>query len=381
VASRFQFDTPRWVAIVRAVLAIAAVALDFFYLKQRGVLIYVLAGYGAYASGVAVSGNPRAGMVALLALFGDTVYFLLLAGNLTESLPWLATAYLLFLLSEGLLLHDAVEVAVVAATTAIFCALVPQPEGLRALERTAVVGGVLACGMAVHRKREQAEIDQIRDDLQAARAAADKATDLERQRIGSDFHDGPLQSFISLQMRLEILRKLLERDFQAGMKDLKDLQALAQSQVRDLRAFVHSMRPVDVEGGNLVAAVRRIAEMFQKESGIPVAFTGASKPVGLTQEMTQEVLAMVREALHNVQKHAAATRVAVTMEKTDRALEISIDDNGHGYSFAGTYSLEELELLRLGPVSLQRRARALNAEMQLESRPGRGAGLKLRIPL
>jgi len=73
--------------------------------------------------------------------------------------------------------------------------------------------------------------------------------------------------------------------------------------------------------------------------------------------------------------------VAVTMEKTDRALEISIDDNGHGYSFAGTYSLEELELLRLGPVSLQRRARALNAEMQLESRPGRGAGLKLRIPL
>jgi signal transduction histidine kinase len=235
--------------------------------------------------------------------------------------------------------------------------------------------------MAVYRKRELAELEQIRDDLQAARAAADKATDLERQRIGSDFHDGPLQSFISLQMRLEILRKLLDRDFEAGMKDLKELQALAQSQVRDLRAFVHSMRPVDVEGGNLVAAVRRIAEMFQKESGIPVAFTGASKPVGLTPEVTQEVLAMVREALHNVQKHAGATRVAVAMEKADRALEIAVDDNGHGFSFAGTYSLEELELLRVGPASLKRRARALNAEMQLESRPGRGAGMKLRIPL
>src|ERR1039458_8608806 len=44
----------------------------------------------------------------------------------------------------------------------------------------------------------------------------------ERQRIASDFHDGPLQSFISLQMRLEILRKLLERDFGTGMDDLRD---------------------------------------------------------------------------------------------------------------------------------------------------------------
>ena len=90
---------------------------------------------------------------------------------------------------------------------------------------------------------------------------------------------------------------------------------------------------------------------------------------------------MLREALHNVQKHAGATRVAVAMEKTDRGLEVSVDDNGHGFSFAGTYSLEELELLRLGPVSLKRRARSVNADLQLESRPGRGAGLKVKIPL
>ena len=182
-------------------------------------------------------------------------------------------------------------------------------------------------------------------------------------------------------MRLEILRKLLERDFDAGMQDLKQLQSLAQSQVRDLRAFIHSMRPADVDGGNLIAAIRRIAEMFQKESGIPVTFAAPSKPVGMPQEMTKELLAMVREALHNVQKHAAASRVALTVEKTDRGLEIAFDDNGHGFNFAGTYSLEELDLLRLGPASLKRRARALNADMVLESRPGRGSGLKVKIPL
>ena len=159
------------------------------------------------------------------------------------------------------------------------------------------------------------------------------------------------------------------------------VQRLAQSQVRDLRAFLHSMRPVDVDGANLVSSARRTAESFQKESGLPVTFLGANTPVGLPQEMSAEVLQMLREALHNVQKHAGATRVAVSMEKTDRGLEISVDDNGHGFNFAGSYSLEELELLRLGPASLKRRARSLNADMVLESRPGRGAGIKFRLPL
>ena len=159
------------------------------------------------------------------------------------------------------------------------------------------------------------------------------------------------------------------------------VQALAQSQVRDLRTFLHSMRPVDVDGANLVATARRAAESFQKESGIPVTFLGPNSPVGLPADIVVEVLQMVREALHNVQKHAGATRVAVAMETTDRGLEISVDDNGHGFGFAGAYSLEELELLRLGPASLKRRARSLNADLLLESKPGRGSGIKFRIPL
>ena len=51
-----------------------------------------------------------------------------------------------------------------------------------------------------------------------------------------------------------------------------------------------------------------------------------------------------------------------------------------GFNFAGSYSLEELELLHLGPESLKRRVRSLNADLLLESRPGRGASLKVRIP-
>jgi signal transduction histidine kinase len=281
---------------------------------------------------------------------------------------------------EAAALFSVIEVAVVVAVSAMFCAVLPFGNR-HELERTILVSGAFAWGCAVNKRRQTAEIESLRESLEAAKTAAGKAREGEAKRIAADFHDGPLQSFISLQMRLEILRKLLDRDFNAGMEDLRQLQTLAQDQIRDLRAFLHSMRPVDVDGGNMVANARRTAESFQKETGIPVTFIGANSPVGLPQEMTLEVLQMIREALHNVQKHAGATRVAVAMEKTERGLEISIDDNGHGFPFAGSYSLEELELLRLGPASLKRRARSLNADLLLESRPGRGAGLKFRIPL
>jgi signal transduction histidine kinase len=370
-----------YVPWVRVLLAVAALVVGFFYPPASALQFYgLLALYLAHGIVVAVRGRMQTGMLGLLALFGDTVYFLIVASWGNERLAWLASLFFLFLLSEAIAFYTSLEVVIVTAVATVFCAVLPY-EPLRALERTVVVAGALACAFAANKQKQTAAIARLTEKLAEVQTQAEKAREEERQRIASDFHDGPLQSFISLQMRLEILRKVMDRDINAGMEDLKQLQVLAQSQVRDLRVFLHSMRPVDVEGGNLVATARRTAENFQKESGIPVTFMGTNSPVGLPQEMTLEVLQMIRESLHNVQKHAGATRVAVSMEKTERGLEISVDDNGHGFSFAGTYSLEELELLRLGPASLKRRARSLNADLQLESRPGRGAGLKFRIPL
>jgi len=363
------------------VLGAIAVLLNFAVVPDPSMVSFGLLGlYVVYAAVVALRARPHRGLWGLLALFGDTVYLLVVGTYGGDKMLWLAAAFFLYLMAEALVFHGVVEVAVVVAVIAGYCALLPV-EPLHGFERTILVGGTLATAFASYRRRQTDTAEDLRTQLMESQQAAEKAREVERQRIASDFHDGPLQSFISMQMRLEILRKLLERDFQAGMEDLHTLQTLAVTQVRDLRVFLHSMRPVDVDGANLMATARRTAESFQKESGIPVTFVGSSTPVGLPQEMSAEVLQMIKEALHNVQKHAGATRVAVTMEKTDRGVEVAIEDNGHGFNFAGTYTLDELELLRLGPASLKRRARSLNAELQLESRPGRGTGLKIRIPV
>jgi signal transduction histidine kinase len=376
-----NFSWPRAIGWTRVTLAALALALSYLYPPAaKAEFAYAILGvYLLYSVIVALRGHAHTGMLGLLVIFGDTVYFLMVATYGGEKLLWAASFFFLFMLAEALVFYSALEVSVIVAVSALFCAVLPNSAP--ALERTVVTAGALAIAAAMSRRRQIREIESLREMLADAQKLAEKAGETERVRIAGDFHDGPLQSFISLQMRLEILRKLMERDLNAGMNDLKSLQALAHTQVRDLRTFLHSMRPVDVDGANLIATARRTAESFQKESGIPVTFLGTSSPVGLPQEATLEVLQMLREALHNVQKHAGATRVAVALEKTDRGLEISVDDNGHGFAFAGSYTLEELELLRLGPASLKRRARSLSAELVLESRPGRGSGIKLRIPL
>jgi len=375
-----DFAWPRYISWARTSLAAAALVATYLLSPASPRIYLLLATFLAFSVALAIRSRWQRGAFGLLVLFSDTIFFLIVAGFGTGHLLWLASLFYLYLLAEALVFYTQVEVLVVVAVSAVFCAVLPAAE-IRFLELTVVVAGAVAVAFAINKQRQQAKVEELERQLREAQTTAQKACEQERVRIASDFHDGPLQSFISLQMRLEILRKLMERDLTAGMQDLKQLHTLAQSQVRDLRAFLHSMRPVDVEGGNLVSSARRTAELFQKESGLPVTFLGTNAPVGLPQEMSAEVLQMLREALHNVQKHAAATRVAVSMEKTERGLEISVDDNGHGFNFAGTYTLEELELLRLGPASLKRRARSLNADLLLESRPGRGTGLKFRIPL
>jgi signal transduction histidine kinase len=141
------------------------------------------------------------------------------------------------------------------------------------------------------------------------------------------------------------------------------------------------MRPLDVDGASITAATRRLVDEFQKETGIPVTFAGGERPFASPPEISTDVIQMIREALNNVRKHSKATRVAVSVEKAGKTVEISIDDNGVGFHFSGAFTLDELDLLRMGPVSIKRRARSLGAELLLESRPGHGAGLKLKVPI
>lgn len=318
----------------------------------------------------------------LLALAVDTacfvVWFLLTAQFGPGGPFWLAlsVAIYIFLLSSAILTQDwpkAMAVAI-ACIAAVFIA----PSGL-ILQPVMIWCAALAAVWVLHRRYLEQRLSRAARHSVMYRFEAQHTREDERQRIAADFHDGPLQSFIGMQMRLEIVKKMLARDPNAAVEELRQLQELCRSQVGELRAFVRSMRPPDFEGSSLGASISRMVEQFQKDTGIMASFLSADYLEPTETETSLEVLQIVREALNNVQKHSRATRVSVAISKKGEWLEINVDDNGGGFPFSGSYTLDELDLLRLGPVSIRRRVRALGGDMQVDSKPGQGAAVKVRV--
>ncbi|MBI1352947.1 MAG: hypothetical protein GC160_01285 [Acidobacteria bacterium] len=223
--------------------------------------------------------------------------------------------------------------------------------------------------------------DAVRHLLVVRRTEND-AYERERIRIAHDLHDGPLQSVISFEMRLQIIRRLRDRNPELAEQEMQSLYELARKLVQEMRTFVHRMRPIEADESSLLVSTRRLVEGFQKESGVAVTMLAEQNgALSVPQQVTGETLKIAREALHNIYKHSNATHVLLALEKKNNELHVSVDDNGAGYRFGGKYSLEELDALQLGPKSIKQRVRGLGGAMTLESNPGHGSNLRIRLPL
>jgi signal transduction histidine kinase len=320
--------------------------------------------------------SPASG--ALLELCLDTIFFLSISHFSLDHGSWLDAGFCLYVMMAAAVFHGWRETCLVAAVSvSVFVAAPPlHDEGLGMVSVT----GALACVLAYRRNRIERLLERRSAETDQLRLRLGTVVEAERQRLAGDFHDGPLQQFIGLQMRLEVLRRTLERDAAAGKKELADLQETAKSQVRELRAFLKALRPTQVSRDGLESALQQTVGEFRKDSGIDAVLHGEGfGPHDLT-ERTTELLQIIREALHNVQKHSRASRVAVHAARASNGFEISIEDDGAGFPFSGGYSLTELEALGIGPGSIKRRVRNLGGDLTLESHPGRGAALRIRIP-
>jgi signal transduction histidine kinase len=348
-------------------------------------VIALLAAYLVYAIGAMIEvrfdsvWRTNLGMVVDTAFFGFWTY--LAPGGWSGSTPagWLSALDTSYLFVSVVLLHEVARVAMVALVVLIDALLFTPPEEM-SLVWTALGMGSASIALSLYKRYVDTRMSSTLRHNVIIRSQAQGAREAERQRMAHDFHDGPLQSFISFQMRLEVIKKLLSRDVEAAAEELRQLQDLCRTQVGELRGFVRSMRPAE-EGVSLSSSLSRMLEQFQRETGISSTFSAGDFHDPAETEVSLELLQIVRETLNNIYKHSGASRLAVSINKREQRLEISAEDNGGGFPFSGSFTLDELELLRLGPVSIKRRVRMLGGEMQLESKPGQGASLQIRIPV
>src|SRR5207249_9248928 len=128
------------------------------------------------------------------------------------------------------------------------------------------------------------------------------------------------------------------------------------------------MRSADV-----VDLMRGFAERYRNESTLALDLLIDSTQLRAPDRVCREILLVYRDALNNIKKHAKASHVVVKLSQDDSRLVLVVDDNGEGVSFVGRFTADELDRLRLRPISIKERSRTVGGGLTVESNPGHGA--------
>jgi signal transduction histidine kinase len=208
-----------------------------------------------------------------------------------------------------------------------------------------------------------------------------RAIEAERSRIARDLHDGILQTLLSIEIQLDVLRRRVTASPDQAVANLANLQQTVRNEGAELRQTVTDLRPLRVQSADLVDLMRGFAERYRNESTIALDLLIDSAQLRAPDRVCREIFQIYREALNNIKKHAKASHVVVKLSQDDSRLVLVVDDNGEGFSFAGKFTGDELDRLRLGPISIKERSRTVGGVLTVESNPGHGARLTIEVPL
>src|SRR5467141_2668550 len=208
-----------------------------------------------------------------------------------------------------------------------------------------------------------------------------RAIEAERSRIARDLHDGILQTLLSIEIQLDVLRRRAAASPEQAANGLANLQQTVKNESAELRHMVTDLRPLRVQSADLVDLMRGFAERYRNESALALDVLIDSVELHAPDRVCREIFQIYREALNNIKKHAKASHVVVKLSQDDSRLVLVVDDNGEGFSFAGRFTGDELDRLRLGPISIKERARTVGGVLTVESNPGHGARLTIEVPL
>jgi len=208
-----------------------------------------------------------------------------------------------------------------------------------------------------------------------------RAIEGERSRISREIHDGILQTLLSVDIHLDVLRRKVPVAPEQAIGGLSSLQQTVRNETEELRRMVTDMRPLRVQSADLVDLMRGFAERFRNESTVALDLLIDSAELQLPDRICRDLFQIYRESLHNVKKHAHASHVVVKLWQNESQVVLVVDDNGEGFSFAGRFTGDELDRLRLGPISIKERARSVGGLLTVESTPGHGSRLTVEVPL
>jgi len=199
------------------------------------------------------------------------------------------------------------------------------------------------------------------------------------RQVARDLHDEFGQILTAIGVMLNRAgRKVLNPDpaFHAELGSVKKIVEETLQKVRDQSQM---FRPGVLDDFGLDQTLEWFTRQFSRQAGIPVHFNGTLKASHFPPEEAIHVYRIVQEALNNVARHSRATEAWVEMEERASELWLEIRDNGVGFEVGNPAERSPSE--GIGLMGMRERAEHLNGTLEVQSSPGKGTSISVRIPL
>jgi two-component system, NarL family, sensor histidine kinase UhpB len=214
-------------------------------------------------------------------------------------------------------------------------------------------------------------LERLETERRRTSSAALTAQEEERARIARDLHDEVNQSLTGLLLRLEAVRAHAPAEL---AHELNDTKVLANQAMEELLALARQLRPTALDDLGLKAALAGNVDELNSSSGLSATFEAEGDFSDLPADSQLVLYRVAQEALSNAAQHADAENVLVRLARSDGHAELTISDDGHGFTFDQTSR-------GLGLGGMRERALLVGGDLRIESRPQVGTRVRLRVPI
>ncbi len=208
--------------------------------------------------------------------------------------------------------------------------------------------------------------------------AKEAAVLVERARIGQEIHDGLAQAFTGILMQLGAVEEFPScKKKNSGLAlSLTRIRDLAREGLAEARRSVMALRLDQTRRAGLELALRQLAERSTVPGGVTCNFEGGGITTGLKPEHEHELLRIAQEAVSNAVRHARPHLIRITMADETAHWVLAVEDDGRGMEQRPELYARE----GFGLTSMRQRASAIGGEWQIESQPGAGTRVSVRLP-
>ena len=222
-------------------------------------------------------------------------------------------------------------------------------------------------------RQHQVELEANRVELQDLMAKLFTAQEEERRRIACDLHDDHCQRITALILEASAMEKVIRAVVPSLVPRMSALKIKLSDILDDFRHMTHELHPRHLDTVSLACSMRTYIKDFMDYSNLDVNFQEHDVPAQLPMPLTICLYRLLQESLGNIRKHANAKHVAVSLSGHSGQVELRVSDDGSGFD-----SSENRK--GLGLTSMQERVRPLRGQVTIDSTPGRGTAITVKIP-